>query len=162
MLEKLKFIAKNLNYGRAALWTAIWVALVTFFIYVFRANDYINHTDSGNIVIYPSYFMCIKLFLKIGSNWIWGIVSLVLSAIAGVVFEAIISTLADANGGTIGAIFVALVFSILVFYLGIDSRNIDEMTHHTVTKAQYDSIPNKNHVDYYFHDAFQADSLYGK
>lgn len=163
MFEKIKFALKNVNYFKAGLWSILWIALVTFIIYVTRANDYVGHTDSGNVVIFPSYFQCIKLFLKLDHTWIWGVVSIILSGIAGLTFELLIESFVGADAYSIGTLLLSLVFSILVLYIGVDSRNIDEMTHHTMPKTEYDSVSAKNsHLDYYFHDAFQADSLYGK
>lgn len=162
MFEKIKFALKNINYLRAGLWAGIWVALVAFILYVCRANDYVGHTDSGNVVLYPSYFHCVKLFFKLPGTHIWGLLSLVLSYIAGITVELLINVQVEGKTGPIVfGIGLPLVFSILSFYIGIDSRNIDELTHHTVTAKEYEEIKGK-HVDYYFHDAFQADSLFTK
>ena len=161
MFEKIKYALQNANYGKAAIWAALWIGLVTLVLYVFRANDYIGHTDSGNIIFYPSYFKCVVLFFTLAPGW--SIVSLILSYIGGLTIEILRDILADAETGTIIiGIGLPFVFSLLVPDIGITNRNIDEITHHTITQEEYKALPKKKHVDYFFTDAFQADSLYGK
>lgn len=154
---------KTINPLRAAGFAIAYVALIAFLTYIFRVNDNFYVADNGNVAIYPSVWESIKLFLGHGWNFIWGIVSLIFAGGVGIFLDQAFADNIDWTQPWQPLLyaFAPSVATLLVIWIG--AGNIGEFTHHTVTKAEYQQLKNEhkqNHVDYYFYEANQPDSLF--
>lgn len=158
-MQKIKDLLKQTDAKKWAGFTILWVVLITVIFYIFRANDDVSTTAAGNVVIYPSVFKAIQLFLGTGANYLWAVLSIILSAVGGFFVTATIDDTIELDPiKSMLIVFLCAAFSVAIVYVGGD--NIKEFTHHTVTPEAYKAIENKKHVDYFFYEANQADSLF--